>query len=46
MKMDEEIVTLDDIEIEKQKFSHYKSPIFLGYVNTNNVYLTSFIAVK
>ena len=35
--MDEEIVTFEDIEIEKDKFYRYKSPIFLEDVDIENI---------
>ena len=35
--MVEEIVTFDDIEIEKHEFHRYKSPIFLEDVDIENV---------
>ena len=35
--MGQEILTFRDIEIEKEKFYQYKSPIFLEDVDINNV---------
>ena len=35
--MDEEIITFGGIEIEKEKFYRYKSPICLEDVNINKV---------
>ena len=37
MKMNKEIITFDDIETKKQKFSDYKSLSFLEDVNINNL---------
>ena len=34
----------DDIEIEKHKFYHYKSPIFLEYVDINKVLVSNKIS--
>ena len=35
--MGKEILTFDEIEIEKNKFYHHKSPIFVKDVDTENV---------
>ena len=42
--MTEEIITFGDIEIEKQNFSHYKSPIFLEDVDINNIIVSNKIS--
>ena len=35
--MVKEITTFGDIEVEKHVFHRYKTPIFLDYVDINNV---------
>ena len=36
--MGKEILTLGDIEIEKNKFYHHESPIFLNDIDIEKVY--------
>ena len=42
--MGEEIIIFGDIEIEKQKFCCYKSPIVLDDVNTDNILVSNKIS--
>ena len=45
--MGKEILTFGNIEIEKKKFYHHKTPIFFGDVDTEKYYyLTRFLLVK
>ena len=39
--MGKEILTFGDIEIEKDKFYYYKTPIFLDDVNINNILVSN-----
>ena len=42
--MDKEILTIGDIEIEKNKFYHYKSPVPLRYVDIEQVLVSNNIS--
>ena len=42
--MGKEMITFDDIKIEKHKFLRYKSPIFLEDVDINNVLVSNKIS--
>ena len=44
MKMGKEILTFSDIEIEKNKFYRYKSPILLEDVDIENVLVSGKIS--
>ena len=39
--MGKEILTLEDIEIEKNKFQHHKTPIFLNHVDTEKALVSN-----
>ena len=43
--MGKEILTFSDIEIEKNKLYHYKSPIFLKDVDVKKVFVSSKISL-
>ena len=38
--MGKKILTLGDNEIEKQKFRHYKNPVFLEDVDTDKILIS------
>ena len=42
--MGKEILPFSDIEIEKSKFYHHKSPIFLKDIDTENVLVSKKIS--
>ena len=44
VKMGEKIVKIGDIEFQKQKFQHYKNPIFLDGIDIDNVLVSNKIS--
>ena len=42
--MDKDILTFEDIEIEKSTFYHHKTPIFLGDVDIKKVLVSNKIS--
>ena len=44
IKIDKEIITFGDIEIEKHKFYHHKTPIFLKDINIDIVLVSKKIS--
>ena len=44
LKMSKEIFTFSNIEIEKNKFCHHKTPTFLGDVDTEKVLVSNKIS--
>ena len=45
IKMGKEFLTFEDIEIEKNKFYHHKTPIFLGDVDIEKVLASNKISL-